>query len=376
MSCKKFVMAMDNELDRRGNKKLSEYEMQKKTDKEFKQTANDYKIGEFGNIIIYENEELGKVSQIFLNCSLDKGNVEEAKEFASMMAITLMGMEPNQVDKVEKELHIMDIKKGDTYRSIGENCKFLHIFDDSQKILKISPKNVVSQTSLLPETTDSAEAVSSEALIVNKVEQAKEISDELSKYMLDNFGGAGNPKYAADWYQYVKEFKVFKDGEAYYGELHLTETPLDRACRTLAFKYYNQNQADAIIPLLMDVAAAKNLDELDVAVISESMGEILRNNPNLKIYYASLFSYGIPVYKYLANGVGQGVTELQIIDNIEKCGGVTATAMIMAGIDADYGGSFEGLTMHEAETMSRAAMVNFKQVYLEKIELYSPDGEN
>jgi len=41
----------------------------------------------------------------------------------------------------------------------------------------------------------------------------KALTEELKKYMFENYGGNGNPEYETSWYSLIKEIKAYSDGQ-------------------------------------------------------------------------------------------------------------------------------------------------------------------
>ena len=232
-----------------------------------------------------------------------------------------------------------------------------------------------AQTSLLSESSSSAETESSEAPIVNKIKEAKELSDRLSQYMSDNFGGAGNPEYAASWYPHIVGVTVFQDSSGYFSEMTLAEIPGDYEIRLILSRYFNNEQIDIIAPVILDTVSGLSLDDGNALVLADDIGQIMSGESGIESIYYSMAAMKIPVYQYLADAVGQGVTARQIQDNLSRCIGVNAVAALMAGMNADYGGSFNGLTMAKASTAAHAAMAGLDDVYLDTITLLSPEGK-
>lgn len=62
---------------------------------------------------------------------------EGARAIGSVMAITMMGFEPGTLDRLEQELHIIDIQDGEKLRATGNNCSFTHMRDGTKQMFSI-----------------------------------------------------------------------------------------------------------------------------------------------------------------------------------------------------------------------------------------------
>lgn len=231
---------------------------------------------------------------------------------------------------------------------------------------QVEPEAKTSSETVISSTPESSEA---------PIEHKKELSDALSKFMLDNFGGAGKPEYAASWYPYITGVAVYQDGIGYFSEMTLAEMPGDYEIRLILSRYFNSEQIEIIAPVLLDTVGYLGLDADEALVLADDVGQIMTKTSGVDIIYYSMVAMKIPVYQYLADAVGQGVTAQQIQDNISKCCGVNAVAALMAGMESDYKGGFTGMTMANASAAAHAAMAGLDDVYIEEITLLSPEGK-
>ena len=225
-----------------------------------------------------------------------------------------------------------------------------------------------------PAASEAGEEPEAALHIDGKIEDS-DLSQKLTESLRDHFGGYGNPLYAADWYRYVESLKVFRKDDRYYGELIVNEKPFDWECRLLALRNYTPAVADLVIPLVVDAAAALDLDEMEAAVVSDTISLILNKESGIRTYYAALYSYGIPVYQYIADYLGPGTTELQVMKNIDACYGPDFVAALLAGMDLDFKGSFHGFSTEEVKTIAEYAMIHFDDAFLDSITAYMPDNK-
>ena len=204
----------------------------------------------------------------------------------------------------------------------------------------------------------------------------QDLTDALNKFMLDHFGGSGDPKYAefeTSWYKYIDAYNVYIDGGDYIATLKLTEEPADTTVKLFLSTKLSEDNLEYCLPTILDVGAALSLDEVDMCLIGENIYKIIVDDPNLKIIYSSLYAYDIPVYKYLSDALE--ISEDDVRANIDFCQGPTAAQVVVDGMSKDYGGSFQGLTSSVMERCARTAIANFDDVYISEITVLSPDGK-
>lgn len=146
----KYASMLDDELASRGLKKLSEYVMETEKSEKYKTTSYTYTFTDGFSLTLYEDDTNGQLYSLFFYSDTGNQNatVEGARAIGSVMAITMMGFEPDAVDRLEKELHIIDIKDGEKLRGAGNNCKFTHMRDGTIQMFSIYAAE-------LQQTTDS-----------------------------------------------------------------------------------------------------------------------------------------------------------------------------------------------------------------------------
>lgn len=247
------------------------------------------------------------------------------------------------------------------------------------------PTSVAPSSSAASSAPSSSEFISScaPASSITEVDPEKDevLSAELSKYMLDSFGGMGKPEYAASaasWYKYIQSLEVYKQDEKYFEVLTLTEKPIDSKLILLLSQSLTEESIDFCAPIINDAGAALGLDELDLCIVGEDILKIMDGADNISVIYSSLYAYNIPVYSYLATEIG--LSEADIRDNINQITGAKIANAILNHMSADFSGSFKGLSLKSTKTAAMAAMMNFdndnfKSNMVEKIIVKAPDGK-
>lgn len=218
---------------------------------------------------------------------------------------------------------------------------------------------------------NSSQAESAPEPALSSVESAapvadSELSESLSNMMKEDFGNTS-------WYPYIQKIEVFSDREINFATIHVKETPLDYSARLLLSTKATQSTIDTIVPVALNTASVLKLDDMDTALISENLVKILDGDTDVENIYNSLFAYGIPVYKYLADYTN--TTEADIKKSIESCVGETAVSVLLAGMTTDYGNSYAGFNMESAKRIAMTTNANFKDISLDYVVIQSSDGK-
>lgn len=202
----------------------------------------------------------------------------------------------------------------------------------------------------------------------------KDITEELTTYMYESFGGFGNEQIAINWYPYIDYWELYQDDDSYYGYLHLNERPFDTSARVILSKYYSDDELDDICPVLMNAGASLNLDDIDLCLIGESLYKIYTLEDSI-IHYSSLAALDIPVYEFLASAAGWSVSDVSSAIREGGIPGDVAFEVILEYMTYEYKGAFNGLSMKNVKTMSMAAMANFNNVRIDNITVFDQDGK-
>lgn len=202
----------------------------------------------------------------------------------------------------------------------------------------------------------------------------KTLSESLNTMMFESFGGSGNAEFATSWYPFIDTLQVYSLGDEYYSTLTLTEEVADTTMRAISTAFYfSKENTDLVIPVVLDAGAYLDLDEAEMCLIVEGLSKILNASSGSILPYESLQALGIPVYEYLSSALDS--SESTIKKNIDLVYGSKAADIILAGMKNNYQDSFNGITEETAEKISYAALANFDDVYLEKMIVCNPDGE-
>lgn len=243
----------------------------------------------------------------------------------------------------------------------------------------VSSSSAISATSSSSESTpttsvsESSSASTSVSSAVSEPQKDVALSEKLSSFMFENFGGSGDAAFATSWYPFIESLEVYSDGASYYGMLELTESGNEETVRAILSQHFTPANLDFCVPILMDAGAALKLDTVSICVMGESLAKILTGSSGLEVYYASLYSYNIPVYSYLATALE--VSESEIIETCGFCGGSEFANFILMKMQEDFGGSFTGITSDTTKTISLAALTGFHDVYLKEMIVVDSGGK-
>ncbi len=231
-----------------------------------------------------------------------------------------------------------------------------------------------------PDVASDPEPSIEPTIVINHVKEQKypifedEITDQLTTYMYESFGGSGNESFATSWYKYIDYYEVYQNEDFYYGVLHLKERPFDASARLLLNEYYTDDELDFICPILIDVGASLNLDDIDLCLIGENLYKIETSN-DVEIYYYSLVSLGIPVYDFLSEGFGQSIDDVKSAIRKNQIPGTQASECIVDYMEYSYSDSFDGLSMEMVNNLSLAVLSNFNDVSLETLSVVDQDNQ-
>jgi|GEM_PF-1181155 len=241
----------------------------------------------------------------------------------------------------------------------------------------VTPTKNISSTTADNTTPDNAPAKttsSEEPAIESKEEKPefpilnKELTEALTSFMYENFGGSGDEQYAASWYKYIDRWEVYQaDVDFYIGELYLKERPMDASAFDILSKYYTEGElSDIICPMLLDIGAYHKLKEVDLSLIGENL-YFIKTRRDTSIYFYSLSALGIPIFDFLAEGSGWSVSEVKNAVMSNSISGVEVYNFLVAYMGHKYKGSFDGLSMKDVKSMSMSALANFKDVRIERL---------
>lgn len=203
----------------------------------------------------------------------------------------------------------------------------------------------------------------------------KELTEALTTYMYESFGGFGKEQYATSWYKYIDYWEVYQNEDSYSGILHLKEQPSDASVRIFLSKYYTDNELDKICPILLDAGASLNLDEVDLCLIGEALYKIKTSEDAETNYYA-LEALNIPVYNFLAKGSGWSINDVKNAIKGNKIPGKEAYECLIDYIAHTYKDAYNGLTMKKVKNISMAAINNFEDVKIKTIDVVDMDGKS
>lgn len=203
----------------------------------------------------------------------------------------------------------------------------------------------------------------------------EDITNAVTTYIYESFGGSGKEEYAASWFKYIDHWEIYKNESTneYNGIVFLTEKPYDYSARLLLSKYYSEEQLDILCPILMDVGATFNLDDIDLCLVGENLYNINLSN-DIGLYISSLAAYDIPVYEFLATGFG--ATESQVREAIRnnELPGDSACECLIDYMGNTYEGAFDGLSMEKTKNIAMSALANFKDVRIESMGAFDLEG--
>jgi hypothetical protein len=238
--------------------------------------------------------------------------------------------------------------------------------------ISVSPSEDIAQVNPEPAPTQIPEAGAGEA---EYPILESEITDELTAYIYENFGGSGDEMYATSWYKYIDYWEVYQDDKSLYsGLLHLKERPFDTSARILLSEYYSKDELDSICPILLDTAAALNLDDLDICLIGENLYKIRELN-DTSTYYYSLAALDIPIYEFLSEGFGENISNVKSAIQNNQISGPDAYQCLVDYMEYTYEGNFDGLSMEKVKKISMAALANFDVVRIETLSVVDQDGK-
>jgi hypothetical protein len=200
----------------------------------------------------------------------------------------------------------------------------------------------------------------------------EEITEALTTYMYESFGGFGNEQFAVNWYKYIDYWEVYRNEDFYSGILHLNERPFDSSARLLLNEYYSEDELDILCPILLDVGVALDLDDIDLCLIGEALYKI-RTLKDTAIYYYSLVALDIPIYDFLASGFGQSIPDVKSAISKNEIPRKDAYKCLIDYMAYTYKDEFEGLSMEKVNLMSMAAIANFDDVRIETLSVVDQD---
>ncbi len=234
------------------------------------------------------------------------------------------------------------------------------------------PTEAAAPTAELEPTAEPEEVLSTEVVQYPVLE--KEITESLTDMMYGSFGGYGDEQFTAGWLKYIDYLEVYRNEDNLYnGVLHLNERPLDATARLLLQKYYSDEQLDILCPVLLDVGAAFDLDDINVCLVGELLYQI-KTLDDTSVYYYALASLDIPIYDFLSEGFGKSVSDVRKAIKDGQIPGDKAFACLVDYMTYTYEGTFDGLSMEKVKTMSMAALANFDDVRIETLSVV--DHEN
>ena len=103
-----------------------------------------------------------------------------------------------------------------------------------------------------------------------------ELSETLTKYMKDSFGGGdAHPEFATSWYKYIDTITVLEDSGVYRVEVKVTDSPADAVLRGYISMYSLGDAYDTFIETIIDTQYALKLEDLDGCLIADSLYKIL-----------------------------------------------------------------------------------------------------
>lgn len=181
--------------------------------------------------------------------------------------------------------------------------------------------------------------------------KADDLSAKLNESMAASFA-------STSWYPYIDTYTVYKDGENYTASVSLKEKPYDAALSLFMASLFSTKEAESITPVLLDAGTALGLSDASLCVVAESLFKIYTGT-STETAIASLEAYKITARTYCATAS----------DPAE------AVNLILGKLQADYSGTFTGLSMDKAETIARSGMTNSKDPYISKIAVLDPEGK-
>ncbi len=203
----------------------------------------------------------------------------------------------------------------------------------------------------------------------------EKLTEALTTYMYESFGGSGNDQLATSWFKYIDRWEVYQNKDSYSGTLYLKERPFDASARVILSKYYTDDQLDILCPILMDVGASLDLDDIDLCLIGEALYKI-NTTEDAAVHYYSLAALNIPIYDFLSEGFGESVSAVQSAIKKNKVSGTGAYLCLIDYMATTYEDAFDGLSMEKVKLMSMAAIANFSDVRIETLKVVDHDNES
>lgn len=203
----------------------------------------------------------------------------------------------------------------------------------------------------------------------------EELTESLTTYMYESFGGSGDEQFATSWYKYIDYWEIYQNEDSYSGILHLKERPFDYSARLLLSKYYSEDELDTLSPILMDVGASLDLDDIELCSIGEALYKI-KTEEDSEIYYYALSALDIPIYDFLSSGSGLSIDDVRSSIKKNKIPGKEAYKCLVDYMKYEYEGAFDGFSMEDVKYMSVAAIDNFKDVRIVTLDVVEQDDKS
>lgn len=244
--------------------------------------------------------------------------------------------------------------------------------DNSAVTVDAAPTEVITPAAANPEPSGESEIEPTEKPQYPILDEG--LTEALTAYMYESFGGFGDEQFAASWYKYIDYWEIYQNEDFYSGVLHLKERPLDDSARLILSKYYSNDELDILCPILLDVGASLNLDGADLCLIGESLYKI-RVSEDAEINYYALAALDIPVYDFLSSGFGRSVEEVKSAIKKNQIPGKDAYACLVDYMSSNYKDAFDGLSMEKVKYMSATVMSNFSDVRIESLDVVDHDSK-
>lgn len=202
-----------------------------------------------------------------------------------------------------------------------------------------------------------------------------ELSELLTKYMKDSFGGGDDhPEFATSWYKYIDTITVLKDGDTYRVEVRATDSPADAMLRGYTAAYSLGDAYDSFIASVMDAQYALGLEDLDGCLIADSLYKILTSDSGVKVYYASLFSYGINAYKYISDATNGEFSESYVLDTADYLCGADFVNAILTGMQNEFQDSCDAFVTYDADRIAYSIKANYRDILIAQVDIINPQG--